>query len=113
MALVLAVLLRVFSGGLQGVGLAEDYARAASIAQSTLARVGADIALKEGSLSGETAERYRWTVSVRPYRAQQDPSQPVQLLPVVLHEIEVSVVWSDYGRDRQVALSTLRAGPRL
>ncbi len=120
MALVLAVLMRVFSGGLQGIGLAEDYARATSIAESTLARVGADIAFKEGTESGEVEDRYRWTVTIRPHDIPVEPvpeggqpATPVQNLPVVLREVEVSVAWSEYGKDRNVVLTTLRLGQRL
>lgn len=119
MALILAVLMRVFSGGLQGIGLAEDYARAASIAESTLARVGADIPLKEGSESGEAEDRYRWTVTMKPHDIPDVPaaegspaSTPVKNLPVVLHEVSVNVSWSEYGRDRQYVLNTLRLGGR-
>jgi general secretion pathway protein I len=120
MAIVLAVLIRVFSGGLQGIGIAEDYARAASIAESTLARVGADIALKEGSQSGDVEDRYRWTVTIKPHDIPLEPipeggfpSQPIQNLPVVLQEVAVTVTWSEYGRDRSYSLNTLRLGPRF
>lgn len=119
MALIITVLLRVFSGGMQGIGLAEDYARATSIAESTLARVGADIELKAGVSSGEVEERYRWNLELRPYQPPQDlpaggsnAPQPVFTLPVVMWEVIVQVGWSEYGKERSVVLSTLRTGPR-
>ena len=116
MALIIAVLLRVFSGGLQGIGLAEDYSRATSIAESTMARVGADIELKAGSSSGEVDDRYRWNVELRPY----DPPVDLQpgttavpfTLPVVMWEVIVQVGWSEYGKDRSLSLRTLRVGPK-
>jgi general secretion pathway protein I len=121
MALIISVLLRVFSGGLLGIGLAEDYARATSVAESTLARVGADIELKPGSNSGEVDGRYAWTVDIRPHDLQ-DPApatsggtagtSSANTLPVVLHDVVVNVAWSEYGRDRSVRLQTLRVGPR-
>jgi general secretion pathway protein I len=118
MALIITVLLRIFSGGLQGISLAEDYARATSIAESAMARVGADIELKAGVTSGEVDDRYRWNVELRPYQPPQDflpgvaPNQQPFTLPVVMWEVVVQVVWSEYGKDRNVVLSTLRVGPR-
>lgn len=116
MALLLAVLMRVFSGGLHGIGLASDYAQATSIARSVLARVGADIDLKEGGTSGELQDRYKWTVAVRPHEVVRQPlpgqvGTPVaENLPVRLYEVDVSVRWSEYGLDRGLKLSTLRIG---
>lgn len=116
MALIVVVLMRVFSGGLQGISLAEDYARASSIAESMLARVGADVEIKEGSTTGEVAGRYRWTIAVVPQRdepgANQQPGQSPFLLPVMLHRVDVTVLWEEYGRERRIQLSTLRLGPR-
>ncbi|MBL8515964.1 MAG: type II secretion system protein [Betaproteobacteria bacterium] len=116
MALLLSVLMRVFSGGLQGVGLAGDYAQATSIAQSVMARVGADIDLKEGGSSGEVQDRYVWTVAIRPHEVVREalPGQsgaPVtDNLPVRLYEVDVSVRWTEYGVDRGLKFSTLRIG---
>lgn len=118
MALIVAVLLRVFSGGLQGIGLAEEYSRATSIAESMLARVGADIELKLGTTNGAVDERFNWTVDIRPHELQEAaPTEgsgitPSNTLPVVLLEVVVNVAWSDNGRDRQVRLTTLRTGSR-
>jgi len=109
MALVITVLLSVFSGGLQGLGLADDYSRASSVAESTLARVGADIALKEGETRGNEGERYSWSVQIRPFEVEApSQGQPQAVMAVQLMEVQVVVAWDDYGRNRQVKLSTLR-----
>jgi general secretion pathway protein I len=116
MALIIGVLLRVFSGGLQGISLAEDYARATSIAESAMARVGADIELKAGSKSGEVDDRYRWNVELRPYEPpvelQPGMTAAPNTLPVVMWEVIADVSWSEYGKDRSVSLRSLRVGPR-
>lgn len=121
MALIITALLRVFSGGMQGISAAEDYARATSVAESALARVGADIQLKEGASRGSVDDRYGWLVDIRPYQPQATTagsggeagaSAQVNTLPVVLHEVIVSVSWNEGGRDRQVQLKSLRIGPR-
>lgn len=115
MAMIVAVLMRVFSGGLQGISRAEDYARATSIAESALARVGADIPFKEGDTNGEEGDRYRWTLSIKAQSEQAGlnaAGQPQPIMPVRLFEVSVVVGWTDYGTTRQVALSSLRLGAR-
>jgi general secretion pathway protein I len=109
MALVISVLLGVFSGGLQGLGLADEYSRASSIAESTLGRVGADIALKEGETRGTEADRFRWAVQIKPFEVEQEnQGQPQAIMAVQLMEVQVVVTWDDYGRNREVKLHTLR-----
>ena len=115
MALIVAVLMRVFSGGLQGAGVAEDYARAASLAESKLAGIGSEIPLQPGELSGTEAGKYRWKIAMQGYDDKAEnaaPPQPQALMRVQLMEVMVSVAWSDYGKDRQVAMTTLVLAPR-
>lgn len=115
MALIVAVLMRVFSGGLQGSGLAEDYARATSLAENKLAGIGSETPLKTGELSGIEAGKYRWKITMQGYEdkaASAAPPQPQALMRVQLMEVAVSVAWSDYGKDRQVAMTTLILAPK-
>jgi general secretion pathway protein I len=115
MALIVAVLMRVFSGGLQGAGIAEDYARATSFAESKLAGIGSEIPLKPGELSGTEAGKYRWKIAIQDYEdktANAAPPQPQAVMRVQLMEVAVSVAWSDYGKDRQVAMTTLVLAPK-
>lgn len=114
MAMVVSVMMGVFSGGLQGIGRAEDYARATSIAESALARVGADIPFKEGDTSGEENDRYKWTLSIKaqPDQAQLSAAQPQPILPVRMYDVSVAVAWTEYGVTRQVVLATQRLGGR-
>ena len=116
MALVVAVLMRVFSGGLQGIGLAEDYARASSLAESKLASVGSEVPLKVGDVSGGDAERFRWKIAMQLYDDKASVAAPSPLqtpMRVELFEVNVSVTWSEYGKDRQVNLATLMLSPKL
>jgi general secretion pathway protein I len=110
MALIVTVLMRVFSGGLQGAGVAEDYARATSLAENKLGGIGSETPLAPGEISGTEAGKYRWKITVRGYddkAAGAAPPQPQALMRVQLMEVAVSVDWSDYGKDRQVAMTTL------
>ena len=115
MALIVTVLMRVFSGGLQGAGVAEDYARATSLAESKLAGIGSETPLNPGEISGTEAGKYRWKIAIQGYEdkaAGAAPPQPQAVMRVQLMEVVVSVAWSDYGKDRLVALTTLVLAPK-
>ena len=115
MALIVTVLMRVFSGGLQGAGVAEDYARATSLAESKLAGIGSEVPLQAGELSGIEAGKYRWKIAMQEFEEQQAsamPPQPQALMRVQLMAVAVSVAWSDYGKDRQIAMTTLILAPK-
>ena len=117
MALVVAVLMRVFSGGLQGIGLAENYARATSVAEAKLALVGTEIPLQPGDLSGVDADKYQWRVVILPFEENKDPAQaqlgqPQAVMRVQLFQVGVQVAWSDFGKERHVALNTMLLGPK-
>lgn len=75
MVLVLAftVMLRIFSGGLRGVGDAQSHSRAVEHARAQLALVGTEQPLAAGELRGETADGYRWHVTAEPVDAGQLP----------------------------------------
>ncbi len=117
MALVVAVLMRVFSGGLQGIGLAENYARASSLAESRLAAVGSEIPLQPGELTGTEADKYHWRIAIQAFEENKDPAQaqlgqPQAVMRVQLFQVAVQVGWSEFGKDRQVALNTMLLGPK-
>lgn len=77
MVLVLAftVMLRIFSGGLRGVGDAQSHSRAVEHARAQLALVGTEYPLQPGELRGETDDGYRWNVTVKPVDTAQLPWQ--------------------------------------
>lgn len=119
MALIVTVLLRIFAGGVQGIGLAEDYARATSIAESVVARVGADIEFNPATLSGsDEGERYKWQLALQQVdgEAMAAPgttgaSSVGPALPIALWRISAVVEWADGGKPRSIRMDTLRVGP--
>jgi len=113
LALTLSVMMRIFSGGLRNVGLADDYSRATLLAESRLAELG--VQPVEGEAEGEFDQKFRWHSTIRPWAddadAQGPEAQPMeaQPLPVRLMEIEVKVAWGEQGgKSREVGLSTLQ-----
>ena len=107
LALALGVLMRIFSGGLGNIGLAEHYSKAVAIAEIKLAAVGVESPLTEGENSGEE-QGYAWRTSVRRYAEETSPVEPATLL-LDLYEVEVIVNWDDSTKPRGVRLVSLRA----
>ena len=108
LALTLSVMMRIFSGGLRNVGLADDYSRATLLAESRLAELG--VQPVEGEAEGEFDEKFRWHSTIRPWADDADAQgvEAQQPLPVRLMEIEVRVAWGEQGGKREVGLSTLQ-----
>ena len=119
LALVLGVIMRVFSQGMSRVSESEFYARAVMLAQSKLAQLGAGIPLEEGEVSGAGEDALRWRVRLAAYDADKEnearkdaPPQPP--LPVRLLQAEVEVTWDagDQSAPRSIRFVTLRFAPR-
>jgi general secretion pathway protein I len=116
MVLVLAftVMLRIFSGGLRGVGDAQAHSRAVEHARSQLALMGTEHPLSPGELTGETADGYRWQVTAEPVAAselpRQDAGQSFQSLQALeqpeLLRVTARVSWGA-APQRTVSLWTL------
>ena len=116
MAVVLAVVLQVFSGGLRDAQLADEYARAVMIAQSHLAGYSASESLEEGAKTGRD-DAFAWTLSAAAYDERQEnaeaKAQGEYNLRVRLLRVESKVAWrAADGRDREVRLATLVLGGR-
>jgi general secretion pathway protein I len=107
LALTLSVVMRIFSGGLRNVALADEYSRAVLLAESRLAELGAQPL--EGAARGEFDGKYRWSSTVHPWADDAGaPGLGPQPLPVRLMVIEVRVAWGEEGgKPREIGLSTL------
>ena len=66
LGLTLAALFQAFGGGLRGVAIARDYLAASAEARSIVQRVGVDIPVRPGALSGDLSDGNRWEVSIEP-----------------------------------------------
>ncbi len=117
-SVALGVMMQIFSRGVNGASLADHYAKAAMYAESKLAAIGLEEALKEGTTSGKFDDDYAWQVTVKPYvdpapRDQQALDFEKQHFSQ-LYEIETRVTFaSDDRKERVVTLSTLQIAPRI
>jgi general secretion pathway protein I len=110
MSLALGVLLKVFSTGLRGAALSDEYGRAAILAESKLASLGVESELVEGTAEGEFDERYRWRTSIvevvlDEHTDNVSPPGGGSIQPL---QLTVEVYWESGARRRSVELSTLR-----
>jgi len=110
LSVTMAVILQIFTGGMRNARLADSYSRAVFLAESRMAAVGLERPLIPGEESGQVGQDLQWRVSVVP--VDDGGAADRQLLPVRLYEVQVRVGWNEEGRERQVALNSLRLGPR-
>lgn len=102
LALIMTVLLRIFSDGFRGMTAAEVHAAAALHAQATLASVGAEIPLAPGEWSGTYDDGFRWQVRVEPY---EEAGMIVPPRAFIAYRVIAAV---DGRRSGGVTLSSLR-----
>lgn len=107
LALSVGVLLRIFGGGAQMTGKAEERARAITLAESLMAEKACEeCELPPGETSGEIDEQFRWTLRVEPYQPAEGASP--DSLQVEPFWVEITLEWGDGEQPQSFSLSTLR-----
>jgi general secretion pathway protein I len=105
----LPVLYAIFTSGLRGTALADDYQRAAAFGESWLARAGIVEPLRENDRTSVEEGRYTLTYTARPYRPWRDVDE--EQLAVRAYRVNLDVGWEQHGRRRSVSLSTIKLAP--
>ena len=108
LAFSLGALFSLFSGSLRSVRQGEDYAQAAALARSQLARIDADGFDGQGIETGETEDGYRWRMEFAPLPASVAPFGDGNFEPLA---VTVTVSWGALD-NRSMALSTVRLARR-
>jgi general secretion pathway protein I len=109
LALVLGVLMQIFSGGLRNTKRAGEYQQAMLLAQSKLEGIGIETALEEGVSSGDFDDIYHWKLEISPYQDEQVSAPgPKSIVLVKLLQVDLSVEWPGRDKNRVVRLKTLR-----
>ena len=119
----MGILMLIFSRGVNGAGLADQYAKATMMGESKLATVGIESALQDGETTGKFDDDFQWRLQVTPY-VDPTPKDPAalatsggvdieSLMAVRLFDVSLTVSFqSDDRRDRQVMLNTLLIGAK-
>jgi type II secretory pathway pseudopilin PulG len=106
-ALVFGLAFQAFSGAFDRLRKDQNSMKAVLLAESTLDRVGHDIALAEGG-SGSTGDGFAWQVQSTPYSVEPDAAAG----PLIGYLVRVTVHWKERKNTREVQLTTLRLVPR-
>lgn len=118
-ALALVVLFRTGASGLFAAETAARTEEAIERAQSHLAVFGRAGAITVGRSGGDDGDGYRWQlravpIAQQPIMASTSPAAPPSAQgpasPLVLYAVEVTISWREAGKNRSVALQTLRLG---
>ena len=104
LALSLGALFGVLSDGIGRAGHAEAHAQAGSLAQSLLARAGAEIPLQKGIMTGEFPQGYGWRLQMEPYGDSADH----RAWPVAAFSVSAEIVWGQSPQQQSIVLTTLR-----
>lgn len=114
-ALVGTALFRLFGSALNNASAAEDYSRAALLAESRLASIAVESApLREGASDQGRSDdgKYTWVTRVEPYvgpGTTAEQQQLAQSATVRLWRITTTVSWpGTLGQDRSLSLATMR-----
>jgi general secretion pathway protein I len=108
LAVALSVLLNVMSNSIRQTGRAESVAEAGALARSLLAKIGTELPLRDGQITGQSDHGLRWQVNIAPYGDGSDRRD----WPVAAHQILAEVLWRDGLQERSIVLTTLRLGPK-
>jgi len=113
LSLVLSIVFEVFTTWLSRTASLSEQSQALAIAQSRLAAVGLEEAVKQGEAGGESEDRrFRWRVRVEPYGERPDATAPVQST-YSLYRAESSVTWVGAdGKEHALSIANLQLGPR-
>jgi general secretion pathway protein I len=111
LALTLGVLLQIFSHALSTTAVSGSFARAAEVAEATLAMAGVEIPLEEGDHSGKAADGYDWSLRI----SLVDVSDifPDQTAPVTPYRVTATAYWTEGDAERHFSLASLRLGGAL
>lgn len=108
LAVALTVLVRVFSGALNAIEIAQRHTTATMLARSVVEQIGIEIPLVGGVQSGVSGDGFTWTLRIA-RSTLLEPVVDAQALQVP-YEVEVSVAWNG---SPLLALRTLRMASEL
>ena len=113
-ALVGTALFQLFGGALRNASVADEYSRAALVAESRLAAASVEnTPLREGGDQGTTNDgRFSWETKIEAYvppGTTADQDRLAQAASVRLFRISVNVSWPGMlGAQRSISLATIR-----
>lgn len=107
-ALSIGIIYQIYASGLRATAMAEEYTRAAMLAEAALAQTGIEEPLVEGDLELESPdEAFRLERSIEAVEIEEpDGLAGVELQQ--MYRVVVTARWEAGGKPREVRLETLR-----
>ncbi len=110
-ALVFATSLQVLSGAMRNTSRAEQFTKAALLAQSRMDLVGIDPPVEAGNWSGDFDDEYSWEIDITLWEVESEGSR-VEIPTIDLFQVNLTVLWGEaIGQPRQAVFKTLRSAP--
>jgi general secretion pathway protein I len=113
LALVLGVLMQIFSGGIRNTNRATHHQEAILLAKSKLASVGIEIPLQLGEITGSFGKRYHWKLNISHHQddgiqSYDQNAATALIVPVILLNTTIEVFWNEPDASGSVKLQTLK-----
>jgi general secretion pathway protein I len=108
LSISLTLVLRTLSGGFHYQQQAGALAEATLLAQSLMARVGSDLALRPGVEEGVLSNGLAWRVQIEPYGSASEKRE----WPVAAYAVAVDVSRGRSAATPLIVLNSLKLGPK-
>jgi general secretion pathway protein I len=108
LALMVGVIFRANSDSVRNIERADRLIEASTVAQGLMAEIGAEIALREGEVHGQSVGGLPWRVRMERYG---DPADRAQW-PLAAYTVTAEVTLLEAAGGQTVTLKTLRLGPK-
>lgn len=111
-AVVFASLIQVLTGSLRNTSRARELTEAALWAQSYLDTLSLERSLEEGVDTGEFDDVYSYEAVISIYQPEDLDPQALELIPIDMLLVELTVYWGEGNRERQAVFVTMRSADR-
>ena len=115
LGVAVTVIMQQFSAGLRIARTSQTHTTATIYAKQMLEEYLLAEEMEEGEASGTFDDGYRWNVSIQAYEdykeeegATEEEQEIYEYLPLEMFRIESVVSWMEGGKEKSVALATLK-----
>jgi len=111
LAVSLATILQLFSGGLKSARLSDEYTRAVFHAKEKMEEILLANQLMEGEVEGNFEDGFKWIIKISSLYNEEDIEKPEPL--VNLFNISVAVGWDTETDGREFEISTIHIAKKI
>ena len=105
LAISLAVILQLFSGGLKSSRLSDEYTRGIFHAREKMGEVLLSKEVSAGETEGEFSDSFRWKCQIELIEGVEEDEEK---LPFNMFNIRVDIVWDVGDKEKRFQVSTIK-----